>query len=87
MIFSGQIMKDEDHEDHARRLKKHQTRTFTELQAIKDNKRNGIDTSLRKVTSPCSTLFVVIVVALNKLSIFNSVRFLHDKRHRADLNA
>lgn len=32
-------------EDHARRLQKHQTRTFTELQAIKDNKRNDIDTS------------------------------------------
>jgi len=33
-------------EDHARRLKKrHQMCTFTELQAIKDNKRNDIDTS------------------------------------------
>lgn len=30
------------------------------------------------------TLVVVIVVSLNKLSIFISVRFLHDKRHRTN---
>ena len=32
-------------EDHTRRLKKHQTRTVTELQTIKDNKGIDNDTS------------------------------------------